>query len=375
MYFIKKFLRDTPSGLLMLSGYCLLFFIAFNGIYLINRMAEKQPDTIIGNYMYKENYRITRRNVKPEDGYGIFDTDEGIQYVLSALETKQGNSLLNMQGVIKGAAKSHTVNVMLSWNEPCSRPLKSGNYPDFNAIEDVKATVIGEYFQDFTERNNGKEYINVNGENYLVTGIFRGMSDDGMDNSLVLFYDEFNSSVKEAIAAQLYSNYIEIVLCGDNGNGTFIKTIENRISDYPFYDISTMQADSIQGIQIIISQIRNVIMIMIVIFCIINSLAITNLWLRQRLPEIAIRKACGYSNSQVIKLIVSDMIKLIATAMAFATVIEICYMLYFRYSIESWHIYRYCAYLAVLGLFILLSSILLHIKVIVSISLAKGVQH
>lgn len=375
MSIIKKFLRDISSSLLMIAGYSLLFFIAFNGIYLINRMSEKQPDTVIGNYMYKENYRVTRRNVKPEDGYGEFDGDKNIRYVLSALETTQGNILLNMQGVIKGAAKSHTVSVMLSWNEPCSRPLKSGNYPDFNAIEDVKAAVIGEYFQDYIERDNGKEYINVNGENYLVTGVFKGMTDDGMDSSLVLFYDELDSNVKEAIAAQLYSNYMEIVLCGDSGNGSFIENVRNKISDNPFYDVTTMQANSIQGIQIIISKIKSVIMIMIVIFCIINSLAITNLWLRRRQPEIAIRKACGYSNFQVIKLIILDMIKLIGAAIVLAAVIELCYMLYFGHNVESWYIYRYCAYLAALVLLILLSSVLLHIKIIVSISPAKGVQH
>lgn len=375
MSIIKKFLRDISSSLLMIAGYILLFFIAFNGIYLINRMSEKQPDTVIGNYMYKENYRVTRRNVKPEDGYGDFDVDKNIRYVLSSLETKQGNSLLNIQGAIKGASKSHTVSVLLSWNEPCSRQLKSGNYPDFNAIEDVKAAVIGEYFQDFTESDNGKEYINVNGENYLVTGVFKGMTDDGMDSSLVLFYDKLDSNEKEAISAQLYSNYIEIVLCGNNGNGSFIENVRNKISDNPFYDITTMQANSIQGIQIIISKIKNVIMIMIVIFCIINSLTITNLWLRKRQPEIAIRKACGYSNLQVIKLIILDMIKLMVMAIIFAVAIELCYMIYFGYSAESWYIYKYCAYLTALVLLILLSSVLMHIKIIVSISPAKGVQN
>lgn len=375
MSIIKKFLRDISSSLLMIAGYSLLFFIAFNGIYLINRMSEKQPDTVIGNYMYKENYRVTRRNVKPEDGYGDFDVDKNIRYVLSSLETKQGNSLLNIQGVIKGASKSHTVSVLLSWNEPCSRQLKSGNYPDFNAIEDVKAAVIGEYFQDFTESDNGKEYINVNGENYLVTGVFKGMTDNGMDSSLVLFYDKLDSNEREAISAQLYSNYMEIVLCGNNGNGSFIENVRNKISDNPFYDITTMQANSIQGIQIIISKIKNVIMIMIVIFCIINSLTITNLWLRKRQPEIAIRKACGYSNLQVIKLIILDMIKLMVMAIMLAIAIELCYMIYFGYSAEGWYIYKYCAYLTALVLLILLSSVLMHIKIIVSISPAKGVQN
>ena len=374
MSIIKKFLRDISSSLLMIAGYSLLFFIAFNGIYLINRMSEKQPDTVIGNYMYSANYRITRCNVKSEDGYQEFDGDKNIQYVLSALEANEGNSLLNMQGVVKGAAKSHTVSVMLSWNEPCSRPLKSGSYPDFDAIDDDKAAVIGEYFQEFVERDHGKEYINVNGENYLVTGVFRATTDDGMDSSLVMFYDEFDSNVKEDVASQLYSNYMEIILCGNSGNGAYIENVINKISENLFYDVKTMQANSIQGIQIIISRIKNVIMIMIILFCIINSLAITNLWLRRRQPEIAIRKACGYSNVQVIKLIILDMLKLIGVAVVLAVVIELGYMLYFGHSIEGWYIYRYCAYLAALILLILISSVLLHIEIVVRTSLAKGVQ-
>lgn len=373
MSVIKKFLRDISSSLLMIAGYSLLFFIAFNGIYLINQMSEKQPDTVIGNYIYKENYRITRHNVKSEDGYEVLSNNEKIQYVLEALETSQGNSLLNIQGVVKGAAKNHTVSIMMSWNEPCSRALKSGSYPDFDNIQDSKAAVIGEYFLDLMERKDNKDYINVNGEDYLVSGVFKSATDDGMDNSLVLFYDVLDLAVKESISAQVLSNYIEIVLCGNSGNGAFIKDVEEKISDYPFYDINTMQANSIQGIQTIISKIKNVIVLMILIFCVINSFAITNLWLMRRQTEISIRKANGYSNFQVIKLIAIDIIKLMCAAVLLAVILESGYMLYFGHSVEMKYIYRYFTYSAALALFVLLSSVILHIEIVTRISPAKGV--
>lgn len=374
MEFIKKYLRDISSSSLMLVGYCLLFFIAFNGIYLVNKMAEKQPDTIVGNYTYKEAFRVLRQNADTEDGNKEFDQEKNVAYVLSALDIKQGNSLVNLNAVVRGAAGNHSVSVMLSWNEPCNRKLQSGQYPDFEKTEDRQAAVIGEYFLDYVEKIDGKKYININGENYFVSGVFKSLTDNGLDDSLVLFYSDFNAEVKKAINSQLYSNYMEVVLCGDSGNGRFIEEVKSNIAKNPFYKMMNMDLNAQGGINIVISKIREVVMIMIILFCIINSFAITNLWLIRRRSEIAVRKACGYSYFQIIKLISFDMLKLMGGAAVLAAMADICYMTFFKHTIEIWYIYRYCAYTALLVVFILFSSVMIHIEIIAGISPAKGVQ-
>lgn len=99
MEVIKKLLRDRSSSLLLVVGYCLLFFIAFNGMYLIYRMSEQQPDTVIGNYRYKEGGRILRATKKTEasadketESKPKLSDEEKVDYAISLLDTKYGNT-------------------------------------------------------------------------------------------------------------------------------------------------------------------------------------------------------------------------------------------------------------------------------------------
>ncbi len=60
---LKKYLRDISSSLLVIVGYVLLFFVAFNSIYLVDKIEETQPNTIIGDYNDREFFLATAKQV------------------------------------------------------------------------------------------------------------------------------------------------------------------------------------------------------------------------------------------------------------------------------------------------------------------------
>lgn len=379
---IKKFLRDCSSSLLLMVGYCLLFFIAFNGMYLIYRMSEQQPDTVIGNYHYKEGGRILRANKKPgehtaeETGSGqTLSAEEKVDYVISLLDTKHGNTMIRFVGLVKDSAKSHTVSVMLSQNEPCSRRLQKGSYPDFQKIGQERAAVIGEYYQDYVEKIGGKDYLCINGQNYLVTGVFRSTTEDGLDDSLVLFYPSLEPWVRAELRSYVLSHYIEVVVCGnDSLTKDYIEVLKGTIAEVSFYDWMEMSLDEVSGFNMIIAQIKKVLVWLIALFCVLNSFAVTNLWLKRRQAEFAIRKACGYGNFRIVLLIAKDLLKLMGAAILAAALAQFCYMAALGRTVELWYLFRCCIDTGLLVLAVLISSIVIHIEIVLGTAPAKGVS-
>ena len=75
---LKKLFRDIPSGILMVVGYSMIFFMALNGIVLLENVIAQQPDTIIGNYKYKQSIMISRKSTKDlmDASNSIFDSRE-----------------------------------------------------------------------------------------------------------------------------------------------------------------------------------------------------------------------------------------------------------------------------------------------------------
>ncbi len=379
---IKKFLRDRSSSLLLVVGYCLLFFIAFNGMYLIYRMSEQQPDTVIGNYHCKEGGRILRATKKDKtsaaketESEPKLSDEEKVDYVISLLDTKHGNTMIRFLGVVKGLAKNHTVSVMISQNEPCSRRLQKGSYPDFQKIGQERAVVIGEYYQDYVEEIDGKDYLCINGQNYLVTGVFRSMTEDGLDDSLVVFYPSLEPWVREELRSYVLSYYIEVVVCGnDSLTNDYIEELKGKIAEVSFYDWMEMSLNDVNGINEIIAKIKNALVWLIALFCVLNSFAVTNLWLKRRQAEFAIRKACGYGNFRLILLIAKDLLKLMSAAILAAALAQCCYMTVLGKTVELWYLFRYCIDTGILVLAVLISSIVIHIEIVLGTAPAKGVS-
>lgn len=375
MIIIKKYLRDISSSLLVIVGYVLLFFVAFNSIYLMEKIDETQPNTIIGDYNDRNFFLATSKPTgEGEDVLqGTISGVDKIKAVIDALKTTDGNTYINIQCMVDKLSITTSVSVVLSYNEACNRTLKSGVYPDFTSINNDRAIVIGEYFEDCTVDIDGNKYISINGALYLVTGIFKDMTYSQTDKSLAIFYPQVTDSVVEELIPQIYSNYVEVTVCG-NSCDNVISDVKNTLESTGYFDIRKADTFSYDGINTIISAIKDVVMIMIVIFCIVNSIAISGMWLKRRQREIIIRKSYGYGNLEILKLIICDMVKYMLTAFALVIIAELLYMWLLNKIISFSYILNYCLGSVVLMMFIIFLTALINLKYITHIPVAQGVQ-
>ena len=83
--------------------------------------------------------------------------------------------------------------------------------------------------------------------------------------------------------------------------------------------------EEIEGSLLSDDKLRGDFYILVFIFSIVNCMIICEFWIHQRRREIAIRKAYGYSNMQVVKLITSSMFKIIIASCVCGYLLQVCF--------------------------------------------------
>lgn len=324
---LKKLFRDIPSGILMVVGYSMIFFIALNGIVLLENVIAQQPDTIIGNYKYKQSIMISRKSTKDlmDASNSIFDSKENAKDIVKRLQVQSGNVILKTNGVVSDTGAATKVDVMITYNETCNRELEYGEYP-LPEDSSNNMAIVGSYHKKYIIERNDKKYININDKEYLVKGIFKDTSTGGYDDTVIVFNNNLRESDLDEIITTLNANLIEVIVCGsDKECDNLVRNIKTKVEENEFYKTIDTPLNTYDAINISISIIKNTITILILVFCIINSIVITSLWMSKKEVSIAICKANGFSNWQVIKRIAGQLISIMGIAVIISIIIQLIY--------------------------------------------------
>lgn len=222
---------------------------------------------------------------------------------------------------------------------------------DYYTVDDVKngnkVVLIGSSLKKYTYEKNDKEYIKIEGEEYCVVGII-GFENQASpwDGRIVMPYTALPQNYFD-VALKKQHEALSFIIYNEDGDYSVAEDyITNQgtkiFSDFYLEDVGPIVSDNV--LKLVATNPDNLIIVALVgyIITVIFAINITVFWVEKRKYEISVRKAFGFTNGSIMKMIFSEM-----TGFAFiAFVIAVLLQLMLNFIIGSMVDYTLKIYLS-----------------------------
>lgn len=313
---VKKIFRYRLNTIFLIIGFCIAS-VAFH--YSMGTYVSKDgEDTDIKKCSFKEGACFVA--VPTVDGY-IPDNDilnDDIDALLKNIEG-ESNTLIYILQIVPYINEQHgmaSADIYLSGPMP-KYDFVYGGFPSEEVLSSGNlCVVLGINKKDYTYRRNGKYYIKIEGEEYLVTGFVSAENSRILDNEVLLFYTCVGNNVKDSLYNYYLSGTLGINYESDVNTNvyTLMKNYVDKCpSDtYTFY-VSQGAMDKNYSTAVK-NPVYKLFSDLIYIFCIVMIFFVIEFWMMRRKEEFAIRKAFGYTNAKLFKMIFYELLCILLAA-------------------------------------------------------------
>ena len=255
-------------------------------------------------------------------------------------------------------------------------PIVKGDYYTADDVKNGnKVVLIGSSLEKYTYEKNDKEYIKIEGDEYCVVGII-GFENQASpwDGRIVMPYTALPQSYFDA-ALKKQHEAISFIIYNEDGDYSGAEDYitnqgEKIFSDFNLEDVGPIVSDNV--LKLVATNPDNLIIVALVgyIITVIYAINITVFWMEKRKYEISVRKAFGFTNGSIMKMIFSEM-----TGFAFiAFVIAVLLQLVLNFIIGSMVDYTLKIYLSNLAVGLIVVFITAIVTSIVPVIKAIKVQ-
>lgn len=217
-------------------------------------------------------------------------------------------------------------------------PLLSGQYADSAMLEaGTPIILIGKNDVKYAYKNNNHLYYKLFGQPYQVIGILGSETSSIFDDSIVLYLDCLGSNLEQSLL--------------DNGKAGITITLESDQSDVdeiytqyllPSYkikkEIAARDSSSYLSSSVPFRNEAEYCAI-IFLFCFICLSIVIRFWLTQRIHEMKIRRAFGYSNGQLLFCLIRSILSIVLVS---SLIFLICLLLLHTFQknlMEEYHLF------------------------------------
>ncbi|AEE95840.1 ABC transporter permease [Mahella australiensis] len=297
----KHLFRYPISTIYIILGLLVAFMALFDGVNIYSQVLGKANDD--GQYNYK--YAM----------YLQIDTQGGGKNNIKDLisDRKVNVKICNFAVWPEGSKGMPYMDIILTNNEKEKYVLKEGRLPDDAEIKARENVVLvgDSYLSKLTRDNKGNRFITINGSRYKVVGIMDNNISPAFSANLVTFYECLSDDMKQKI---LNSPHLDLMIESDSEDvypvceqikADILKRDPQAVIEGYKVDYKEQQAEAAK-LQLAQSPVN--IYFLIYFFAIINCIIVSEFWIEQRKREIAIRKAFGMSNLQIIGMLFREML-------------------------------------------------------------------
>ena len=300
---ITKFNRYPLSNMFMFIGLVIAFLAVIYGSSLYTKVENGNKES--KNYKYNDEMLVSFYSV---DG----------NYLHLERIAKSDNINVEIALFAMGVGEhTRVVNIAYSYNEEPSYVLKEGRLPSADDIKNRRNVVnIGKNLLDDVYMREDVEYIKFDGVEYEVIGYFGSETSDALDSIIYFVYDCLDAYHKSILAEQdylyirygsnindVYANFISITDNIDN-------SIEYSVEDAESFDTGVTNAHD-----------RDMFYFFIYAFSIGVCMIISELWIYERMDEIAILKTVGYTMGNIVVKLYRSIIGIMTMSLLMAYII------------------------------------------------------
>lgn len=208
-------------------------------------------------------------------------------------------------------------------------PLVSGKYFTADDVRNGnKVILIGSELDEYSYKRNNLKYIKVEGEEYQVLGIigFKDQSSD-WDGRMIMPCTSFPKEFYKEYVKHKYLS-ISFIMYNNSGN---LKNTESSIKSQGeklfkkvyFDDLGHIQTGDV--LALLIANPDQILQIALIgyIVTLIFAINITVFWIEKRKYEISVRKAFGFTNGSIMKMIFMEMIGFAIVSFLIAIILQV----------------------------------------------------
>lgn len=340
----RKIIHYRMSSFLMIVGCVTAFICFFNSINLYHILITQRKE--------KDSYNYDRSVSGMYDSMGndislqeIFDTNKGIVRIYDLDLFRDYDEAPGLTDVI------------MCQNEELIYPVVEGNIPKTDDDINRPTVIIGRGLVDNTIYRDGKHYYQLEGVDCEVCAIIGTKGSELFDYKILLYYKGLKNELKTAIDRNDRMQFV-IESNGEDVDNV-LKDLKNNINDQG-YKVALGGGEGITDNEMLtVDDYANNYLI-IFLFCMVNIIIVSELWIKARYKEIAIRKVFGYSERRIYRMLYCDMLVIVAVSVCISSIVQMILNHIFReyLLLYSSQIIYYIAYII---FFILVISIIIMI--------------
>ena len=330
MGYIKRYLRDIPSSILMIIGLSISYFVIINCADIAGKITNEYMS--LNNYKYMIEYIVRDTSIGELGKESI--TQEHIEY----FENVDCSYVAINDEIMYINREPSQYNYTILFSDDSLVKMKNKDGMTIHHKEELinsgKCAYLGETLANYLETRYESTNFYDNDTEYKVIDILENNSSGGIDNSLYIVWDYCTPEQRTAIIKKITADTIgsvKIMLKSDIPIDDVYHKNVSDFSKYPYLDFMLFDAEILSDYQNLWYKYLSITFnIISLIFSIMVCLVITDLWIARRRKEIAIRKAFGHSNYKLFKFIFADLLRISLPAFILAFFFQITYKLIFN---------------------------------------------
>ncbi|MDE7367524.1 MAG: hypothetical protein K2N24_09235 [Lachnospiraceae bacterium] len=352
-------IRDKEAFILFVAGTALSFFIVMNGIQLLNawftQMTMGMEEQGFQNSVVLNMFDVDREYLDSLEGQmdadlfqEIFqkqyqEQKENASILLNILAEQEGDAVIYLWDLylpVGANAEREPVNIILSGREDWYRSLETGAYPPAADWQGKgRQAVISEAAKKYVELREGRQVIQINGEDYQVLGVFQNYQISEGDVEICIYYDS-----KEEIAqlvqhelAWAFQMPAERHICVGSNQGEVreiaeeLKTeLEEALEDVPI-SLSEYESHTGNGMDKFYARIKATVLVVVFLVSLLNVRQITRLWITRKKQELVIQKTFGMEDRQIIGRLLRELLQMLVCTF----VVILCLSVFYSSIVQS----------------------------------------
>lgn len=204
------------------------------------------------------------------------------------------------------------MNVYLSMPESFPYKVVEGSIPDQKQISSKEPIIVlGKGLKNVTVHRDNADFYRICGKEYRVVAYISAEQSNSLDAVRFLFYDCLEEKVKEEIDHRAMTMGLTVTL---RSNTLDLMDVYNEKTEELGDKVQSVNfSREIDKIHIVDSALVEYqqYAYLLYLFALILIIMVTELWIVQRKKEFAIRRAVGYSRSQIIGMLAGELAKVI----------------------------------------------------------------
>lgn len=318
-YYIKKYLRDTFTSMILIISLAVTFFCSLNVSKYI--MAENEDES---TYKYTHNLRteISDEAVEVDEQEELI---KSLEDIYKLYESEKCNISGYVEVKVADCVEYKAAEVMFYQNEAIPYTLETGNYTEAN---DELIAYIGKTLEKYTYKIDGKDYIDIGEQRFRVMGIIKSNSVINYSTKILLSYKNIKANLAADKVEDILSTYIYMYASSNISEEELEyveKNIQKRLVDTDYVLYSEAETDEEETFIYIskifgpkITKISNVL-------CLLTVAIVLNIWIKHKRKEFAIRKAYGMSTIKIFVNLLFQFAKCFVAAIALGIIFQYVY--------------------------------------------------